>query len=313
MLHGSKWTIRRTPRITKRRRVLGLVTPALKPGGHGPHKIGGRPEGDRVRTPAFKRPRREKSNARSTSGRSSTSPIRASKSAHCSSTARSRPARRRRSAAPRPVARARASRRRSRPRRRSRDRPVGLATAPPPARTRSRPARPIRARSRPASRGRHEHDLRVRRRAVVLDAELARLQPTLLQRHALGVPETGTASTRLVSRRLTALNPIVTCLTPRRHRRGPRSPRRTPDPTGARTRRRSGPPTRAAARRPAARRAPPAACRRARRPPPGHCPPRARSRDRGCPARPTRPAAAHELQRVRAGARLADPNESPAR
>ena len=38
---------------------------------------------------------------------------------------------------------------------------------------------------------RDEHDLRVRRRAVVLDAELARLEAALLERHALGVPEHG--------------------------------------------------------------------------------------------------------------------------
>ena len=65
-----------------------------------------------------------------------------------------------------------------------------------------------------AARG-DQDDLRVGRRAVVVDAELARRQAALLERDALGVPERGHGVDAAAEQRLTAAKPIVTWRTAR--------------------------------------------------------------------------------------------------
>ena len=58
-----------------------------------------------------------------------------------------------------------------------------------------------------------EHELGIARRAVVVDAELTRLDPALAQRHALGVPERDHGVDLPAIRLGTAEKPMVTFLT----------------------------------------------------------------------------------------------------
>ena len=174
--------------------------------------------------------------------------------------------------------------------------------APPPRPARSRvAATPARIASSAASIARplgvqrlarrHQDHLGIRRRAVVLDAELLRVQPARLQHHALGVPEGRHRVDALgqqprdrveADRDLLDLRVVAAVVgDDRLQERGiARQPR---DADGL-----PGQVARAPAR-PAARSAPPAACRRARRRRRGRRPARARSRGRGCRARRGRP------------------------
>ena len=135
---------------------------------------------------------------------------------------------------------------------------------------------------------RRQHDLGPRRRAVVVDLELAHGQALALERHALGVPERGHARRpACASSALTASKPIVTSLDLRRvpavvaDDRGDerRVARQARDADGLAL-------EVARARRPtAARRARPAAAARAPRSRRRRAPSAARSRGPGCPAR----------------------------